>query len=107
MLQGQYEHIEIAEVRGSNRDQLELKGTRTFPPARIAKECPASKALHSVPGGKQPVTTYIAVPDPKMMSIAGMGVTGNPKVTFSADKQSFITKLDDGWTLTFTPVIVR
>lgn len=107
VLKGEYEHFEATEAKVANRDLLELKGTRTYPVAQIANECPASKALNSVAADRKTVTVNIAVPDPKMMSLAGVGHTGNPKMTFSPDKQSFLMKMDDGWTITYTPTVVK
>lgn len=107
VLKGEYEHFEATEAKVANRDLLELKGTRSYPAAQIANECPASKALNAVAADYKAVTESIAVPDPKMMSLAGMGHTGNPKVTFSPDKQSFIMKMDNGWTVVYTPTVVK
>ena len=107
VLKGEYEHFEATEAKVANRDLLELKGTRAFPAAQIANECPASKALNPVAADRRAVTESIAVPDPKMMSLAGIGNTGNPRMTFSPDKQSFIMRMDNGWTLTYTPSVVK
>lgn len=107
VLQGEYEHFEATEAKVAGRDLLELKGTRSFPAARIASECPASKALNPVAAERKSVTESIAVPDPKMMSIAGMGQTGHPGMSFSADRRSFVMKMQNGWTLTYTPTVVK
>jgi hypothetical protein len=104
VLKGEYEHFEATEAKVANRDLLELNGTRSYPAAQIANECPASKALNSVAAD---LTVNLAVPDPKMMSLAGIGHTGNPKITFSLDKQSFLMKMNDGWTIAYTPTVVK
>lgn len=107
VLKGDYEHFEATEAKVANRDLLELKGTRSYPAAQIANECPASKALNPVAAERRTVTENIVVPEPRMMSLAAMGITGKPEVTFSQDKQSLIMKMSNGWTVTYTPTVVK
>ena len=107
VLQGDYEHFDATEAKSTNRDLLELKGNRHFPAAQIANECPASRALHAVAAEQRGVVENIPVPEAKMMSLAGMGVTGNPKVSFTPDRQSLVMHLDNGWTLTYTPTALK
>lgn len=107
VLDGDYEHFDAAEAKSANRDLLALTGVRRFPAAQIANECPASKKLHPVAAEQRAVTEYLSVPDPKMMSLAAMGNTGTPKVTFTPDRQSFIVRMDNGWTLTYKPTVMK
>lgn len=103
VLKGDYEHFEITAVKsGPGKSQVELSGMRTFPIVDAPAQCPASKALSATPAKRADVKEILGIPDPQMMGLVGMP-TGNKNMTFSADKKSFILKLQGGWTLTFTP----
>lgn len=101
VLKGEYEHLEITDVKADDMGRVVLTGTRVYPAALAASECPASKALIPAAPKQQTVTEYLAVPDPRIMATAGMG-PGTPNVTFTPDKKSFILKIG-GWSWTVTP----
>lgn len=101
VLKGDYEHLDVTNVGSDDMGRIVVTGTRLFPPANVASECPASKALLPAAGKQQPVTEYPAVPDPRIMATAGMA-SGTPNLTFTPDRKSYVMK-GARWTWTVTP----
>jgi len=52
----------------SSGDQIQIKGTRTFPPASVSNY-PASCSMQAVPGGKEEVLQWVAGADPQGLAM--------------------------------------
>ena len=100
-LSGEYEHFQSVS-NSIERDQIQIKGTRTYPPAKVSN-FPASCSLSPVPGGKEDVLQFVGGADP-----AGLGgpITGGP-LTVAADRKSFTAPGTGKWMWTYTPTLVN
>ncbi|MGE0640818.1 MAG: hypothetical protein AB7G12_16790 [Thermoanaerobaculia bacterium] len=101
VLRGKYEQLEATRVTTDEAGRALVTGTRTYPEASVASECPASKALLPAAGKQESVTEYLVLPDPRMMATAGMD-TGTSNLTFTPDRKSYILKTN-GWSWKVTP----
>ena len=97
---GDYEHLTTSKVRSSDGMRVEVQGTRHYPNVDVAG-CEADKSYHSVVAKDEPVTEYVAVPNPMMLAVPGASAGGG-NVAMSTDRKSFIVK-SNGWTWTYTP----
>ncbi len=102
-LTGEYEHFQSVSHSMSLPDQIQIKGTRTYPPARVSNY-PGSCSLRSIPGGKEEVLLWVAGAGPE--SLGAPIVPGGPLVV-AADRKSFSMKTSGNWTWTFTPTLLE
>ena len=101
-LNGAYEHFQTVS-HSIERDQIHIKGTRTYPPAKVSNY-PASCSLSPAPGGKEDVIQYVVGADP-----AGLGgpITPGGPIVVAADRKSFTGHGADKWMWTYTPTLVQ
>ena len=102
-LKGQYEHFQSVSNSLSSRDQIQIKGTRTYPPASVSNY-PASCSMRSIPGGKEEELLWVAGVGPEVLDMPGM--TAGP-VSTAADGKSFSIKGAGNWVWTYTPTILQ
>jgi len=98
-LKGDYEHFQSAPNPSVSRDQIQIKGTRTFPPASVSNY-PASCSMRSIPGMKEDAYLWVVGAGPEILGMPNM--PGGP-VTVSADRKSFTLKGASNWAWTYTP----
>ena len=67
-LKGEYEHFQSVSNSMISGDQIQIKGTRTYPPARVSNY-PGSCSMRSIPGGKEDALLWVAGAAPE-----GLGV---------------------------------
>ena len=102
-LKGEYEHFQSVSHSMVTDDQLQIKGTRTYPPASVSNY-PASCSMQAVPGKKEDAILWVAVAGPEAL---GMPVLTAGPVTVAADRKSFTVKGAGNWTWTYTPTLVQ
>jgi hypothetical protein len=102
-LNGEYEHFQTVSHSMISGDQIQIKGMRTYPPAKVS-QYPASCSMRAVPGGKQEVLQYIGGADPA--GLGGPTTPGGPVVA-AADRKSFTVKGAEKWEWTLTPTLVQ
>jgi hypothetical protein len=102
-LKGEYEHFQAVSHSMASRDQLQIKGTRTYPPGNVSNY-PASCSMRAVPGAKEEVIVWVAGAGPE-----ALGMPNVPKgpVTISPDRKSFSVKGASNWVWTYTPTLVQ
>ncbi|QJR14856.1 hypothetical protein [Usitatibacter palustris] len=103
-LKGPYEHFQSVS-HSMLGDLLEIKGTRTFPPASVSNY-PASCSMRAIAGKKENVVVHVGLS--AKLEILGMGdmLKGSP-FKVSADKKSFTIPGAENWSWTFTPTLVE
>lgn len=102
-LKGEYEHFQSVSHSLSSRDQVQVKGTRTYPPGSVSNY-PASCSMRAIPGGREEVIVWVAGVAPEVL---GMPVMPKSPIAISADRRSFSVKGADNWVWTYTPTLVQ
>jgi hypothetical protein len=102
-LKGEYEHFQTVSHSMLSGDQIQIKGTRTYPAASVS-QYPASCSMRAIPGGKQEVLQFIGGADPA--GLGGPTTPGGPLVV-AADRKSFTVKGAEKWVWTLTPTLVQ
>lgn len=104
VIAGAYEQFTAVTAGANASGGVEVRGTRTYAPTKSPVECPASNALIATPGDEVDAVVTLPVADPRLL---GVGLTGDSKVSVSADRKSFTIVGDDGWTWTMTPTALK
>lgn len=102
-LKGEYEHFQSVSTSMVSGDQVQIKGTRTYPPASVSNY-PASCSMRAIPGGKEEALLWVGGAGPEALGMPNMA--GSP-VTIAADRKSFSMKGAGNWVWTYTPTLVR
>ena len=102
-LKGAYEHFQSASSALTSPDQIQIKGTRTYPPAAVSNY-PGSCSMRSIPGHTEEVSVWLAGAAPEALALPI--VPGGP-ISVSADRKSFTTPGSEKWVWTFTPTLVQ
>ncbi len=105
-LKGDYEHFQTVSHSMSSRDQVQIKGTRTYPPASVSNY-PASCSMRAIPGRKEDAILWVAGVGPEILSMPGMANMPNSPIAVSADGKSFSIKGAENWVWTYTPTFVQ
>jgi hypothetical protein len=105
-LNGDYEHFQSVSHSMSSRDQIQIKGIRTYPPARVSNY-PGSCSMRSIRGGKEEEHLWVAGAGPEVLDMPSMGNMPGSPIKFSADGKSFSMKGAGNWVWTYTPTIVQ
>lgn len=98
-LKGEYEHFQSVSHSIVPAGQVEIKGTRTYPPASVSNY-PGSCSMRAIPGKKEEAHLWVAGVGPEILGMPNM--PGGP-VTISADRKSFTVKGAGNWAWTYTP----
>lgn len=98
---GPFEYFDVVEVKQARPGEaLQLIGKRIHPETQVAEAC--SSNLKTYKGATREVKEFIAVPDPMILAMGGMGNVKTIQVT--PDKKSIVmTALNNKWVWTFTP----
>jgi hypothetical protein len=102
-LNGDYEHFQSVSHSMISGDQLQIKGIRTFPPARVSNY-PGSCSMRAIPGKKEEALLWVAGVGPEAL---GMPIMPGGPVTVAADRKSFTVKGAENWSWTYTPTLVQ
>jgi hypothetical protein len=102
-LNGEYEHFQSLSNSLISSDQIQIKGTRTYPPAKVSNY-PGGCSMRAIPGGKEEVSLWLAGADPGALALP---ITANGPIVVSADRKSFSIKGAENWVWTFTPTLVK
>jgi hypothetical protein len=102
-LKGEYEHFQSVSNSMTSRDQIQIKGTRTYPPARVSNY-PGSCSMRAIPGGKEEALLWVAGVGPEAL---GMPIMPGSPISVAADRKSFSVKAADNWVWTYTPTLAQ
>jgi hypothetical protein len=101
-LKGEYESFQYVAQTVSG-DQVQLTGTKVFPPAMVSNY-PGSCSMRAIVGGKEPVITAVAVMSPEVL---GMPIMKEGVITTSPDRRTFSVGELSAWKWTYTPTLVQ
>lgn len=102
-LKGDYEHFQSVSHSMLSREQIQITGTRVYPPAMVSNY-PGSCSLHAIPGGKEQALVWVAGASAEALGMPN--IPGSP-VTIAADRKSFSMKGAENWVWTYTPTLVK
>jgi hypothetical protein len=102
-LKGEYEHFQSVSNSMTTREQIQIKGTRTYPPASVSNY-PGGCSMRAIPGGKEEKLLWLGGTGPEALGMPNM--KGSP-VTIAADRKSFSMKGAENWVWTYTPTLVE
>jgi hypothetical protein len=102
-LKGEYEHFQTVSTAVISGDHIQIKGTRTYPPAMVSNY-PGSCSMRSIPGRKEGALLSVGVADPAGL---GMPIMPGGPIVVSADRKSFSVKGAENWVWTYTPTLVQ
>ena len=102
-LKGDYEHFQSVSNSISNRDTVEIRGTRTYPPASVSNY-PASCSMRSIAGAKENAVLWVPGVQPEGL---GMPIVQGGPFTVAADRKSLTVKGAGNWLWTYTPTLVQ
>jgi hypothetical protein len=102
-LKGAYEQFEMGSQQQLMPDQVQLTGTRTFPPAMVSNY-PGGCSMRAIPGGKEPALLWVTGVSPEAL---GMPIMQGGPISISADRKSFSIKAAGNWVWTYTPTLVQ
>ncbi len=102
-LKGGYEHFQSVSSSMISGDQVQIKGTRTYPPASVSNY-PGSCSMRAIPGGKEEALLWVTGVGPEVL---GMPIMPGSPISISADRKTFSVKGADNWVWTYTPTLVQ
>lgn len=102
-LKGAYEHFQSVSNSMISGDQIQITGTRTYPPASVSNY-PASCSMRAIAGGKEEALLWVGGAGPEALGMPNM--PGGP-VSVAADRKSFSMKAAGNWVWTYTPTLVQ
>lgn len=102
-LKGEYEHFQSVSNSMISGDQIQIKGTRTYPPASVSNY-PGSCSMRAIPGGKEEALLWVGGARPEVLGMPNM--PGSP-VAIAADRKSFSMKGAGNWMWTYTPTLLQ
>lgn len=98
-LNGEYEHFQSVSTSVLSADQVQIKGSRSFPAAMVSN-WPGSCSMRAIPGAKLEVLQWVAGMDPQVLAMPS--APGSP-VKVPADRKSFSIQGAENWTWAYTP----
>lgn len=102
-LKGDYEHFQTLSHSMLSPDQVQIKGTRSYPAAMVSNY-PGSCSLRPIAGGKEEAVVFVAGVGPEGL---GMPTTPGGPIIAAADRKSFSVKGASNWVWTYTPTVVK
>ena len=102
-LKGGYEHFQSVSSSMISGDQVQIKGTRTYPPASVSNY-PGGCSMRAIPGGKEEALLWMTGVGPEVL---GMPIMPGSPISVSADRKTFSVKGADNWVWTYTPTLVQ
>ena len=101
-LKGEYESFQYVSQTIAD-DQIQLTGTRVFPPAMVSNY-PGSCSMRAIVGGKEPVITAVGGTSPEVL---GMPIMKEGFITTSPDRKTYSVGDLNDWKWTYTPTLVQ
>lgn len=98
-LDDEYEHFQSVSNELISGDQIQIKGTRTYPAASVSNY-PASCSMRAIPGEKEEAFLWVARIEPEAL---GMPNSPGSPISIATDRNSFTVKGADNWVWTYTP----
>jgi hypothetical protein len=102
-LKAPYEHFQSVSSSMLAPDHIQIKGTRTYPPAAVSNY-PGSCSMRSISGHTEDVFLWLRGVAPEALAMPI--VRGGP-LAVSADRKSFTVPGAEHWAWTFTPTLVQ
>ena len=102
-LKGQYEHFQSVSNSMISGDQIQINGTRTYPPASVSNY-PGGCSMRTIPGGKEEVLLWVAGAAPEAL---GMPIMPGGPISVATDRKSFSVKGAGNWVWTYTPTLLQ
>ena len=102
-LKGPYEHFQSVSYSMVSKDQIQIKGTRTYPAARVSNY-PGSCSMRSIPGKSEESLLWVSGASPEGL---GLPIMPNGPIVVAADRKSFSVKGAENWVWTFIPTLVK
>jgi hypothetical protein len=102
-LKGAYEQFTLVSQTTIGPEQVQLNGTRTFPPAMVSNY-PGGCSMRAIPGGKEEALLWVTGISPEAL---GMPIMKGGPIDVSADRKSFSVRAAGNWVWTFTPTLVQ
>ena len=102
-LKGAYEHFQTVSHSLISGDQIQIKGTRTYPPASVSNY-PGSCSMRSIPGGKAEASLFVAGADPGASACRSCRVAPSSSRPTGRASRSRVPR---NWVWTFTPTLVQ
>ena len=102
-LKGAYEQFQMVSQQQISSDQVQLTGTRTFPPAMVSNY-PGGCSMRAIAGGKEEALLWVTGVSPEAL---GMPIMADGPIAVSADRKSFSIKAAGNWVWTYTPTLVQ
>ncbi len=102
-LKGEYEHFQSVSNSMVSAEQIQIKGTRTYPAAMVSNY-PGSCSMRAIPGGKEEALLWVAGVGPEAL---GMPIMPGGPISVAADRKSFSIKGASNWVWTYTPTLVQ
>jgi hypothetical protein len=102
-LNGEYEHFQTVSNSAAAGDLIEIKGTRTYPPASVSNY-PGGCSMRAITGAKVDAIVWVAPAEP---AVLGMPIMKGGPITVAADRKSFSLTGAENWVWTYTPTILQ
>jgi hypothetical protein len=102
-LKGEYEHFQSVSTSMISGDQIQIKGTRIYPPASVSNY-PGSCSMRAIPGGKEEALLWVTGAGPEAL---GMPIMPGSPISVAADRKSFSAKGAGNWVWTYTPTLLQ
>jgi hypothetical protein len=102
-LKGAYEQFQTKSQTRIAQDQIQINGTRTFPPAMVSNY-PGGCSMRAIAGGKEDALLWVSGASPEAL---GMPIMKSGPITISPDRKSFSVTAAGNWVWTYTPTLVQ
>jgi hypothetical protein len=102
-LKGAYEEFQFVSQQIISTEQVQLNGTRTFPPAMVSNY-PGGCSMRAIPGGKETALLWVTGMSPEAL---GMPIIKGGPFEVSNDRKNFSVKAAGNWVWTYTPTLVQ
>ncbi|MEO8016853.1 MAG: hypothetical protein ABI769_03490 [Pseudomonadota bacterium] len=102
-LKGAYEQFQLVSQKQVMPDQVQLTGTRTFPPAMVSNY-PGGCSMRAIPGGQEEALLWVTGASAEAL---GMPIVANGPIVVAADRKSFSIKAAGNWVWTYTPALAQ
>jgi hypothetical protein len=102
-LNGQYEHFSSVSHSMASPEQIQITGTRTYPPANVSNY-PGGCSMRPIPGAKVEALQWVLGTAPEAL---GLPIMKGAPISVAADRKSFSVPSAENWVWTYTPTLVQ
>jgi hypothetical protein len=105
LLKGEFEFLDAKEIT-VEPGQVKVKGTRSFPAADVAFQCPDSMTRTPVAPKQVPVEEHFTIEHPVKLLLGG---ANSSDIKVAPDKKSYTLQMGgpNAWNWTFTPTVLK